>query len=123
MSLNDILTICLVVLFIAVIGLALAYIYLTYKNKQKENVIQNKDNNQESKQKQKGGTYNKLYVFDFMQFDKVEDNMMSIITDFNTYMNPIIIKAFLEPVIITAIAEKTQHAVQNKKDTALNLTE
>ena len=76
MSLNDILTICLAVLFMAVIGLALAYVYLTYKNKQKVNSIENKDEKPDEKTKQKTSSYTKLSVFDFMQFDKVEDNMI-----------------------------------------------
>lgn len=77
MSLNDILTILLTILIMAVIGLGLAYAYLTYKNKQKENSIENKNDKQENgKEKPKGNSYTKLSVFDFMQFDKVEDNMI-----------------------------------------------
>ena len=74
MSLNDVLTIALAFLIMAVMGLGLAYIYLTYKNKQKENKIE--DSKEKSKGKAKGSSYTKLSVFDFMQFDKVEDNMI-----------------------------------------------
>ena len=77
MSLNDILTIALAFLVMAIIGLGLAYVYLTYKNKQKENAIENKNDNKDNgKEKQKANSYTKLSVFDFMQFDKVEDNMI-----------------------------------------------
>ena len=76
MSLSDILVIVLTVLIMAIIGLGLAYVYITYKNKQKENSVQTKNENEEGKTKQKGNSYTKLSVFDFMQFDKVEDNMI-----------------------------------------------
>ena len=75
MSFSDILSIVLLVLIIAIIGLGLAYVYVTYKNKQKENSIENK-NEQGKKTKTKENSYTKLSVFDFMQFDKVEDNMI-----------------------------------------------
>ena len=76
MSLSDILVIALTVLIMAIIGLGLAYVYITYKNKQKENSVQTKNENEAGKTKQKGNSYTKLSVFDFMQFDKVEDNMI-----------------------------------------------
>ena len=74
MSLNDILTVALAFLIMAVVGLGLAYAYLTYKNKQKENNIE--DSKEKNGGKAKGNSYTKLSVFDFMQFDKVEDNMI-----------------------------------------------
>lgn len=76
MSFSDILIVMLAFLFMAIIGLGLAYVYITYKNKQKENTIESKSGKEESKQKAKSNSYTKLSVFDFMEFDKVEDNMI-----------------------------------------------
>lgn len=76
MSLSDILVVVLAFLIFAIMGLALAYLYITYKNKQKENTIENKSEKEENKEKTKSNSYTKLSVFDFMQFDKVEDNMI-----------------------------------------------
>jgi len=76
MSLSDILVVILAFLIFAIMGLALAYLYITYKNKQKENTIENKNGKEENKEKTKANSYSKLSVFDFMQFDKVEDNMI-----------------------------------------------
>lgn len=76
MSLSDILVVVLAVLILAIVGLAIAYVYITYKNKQNENRIESKNEKQEEKAKQNGNSYTKLSVFDFMQFDKVEDNMI-----------------------------------------------
>lgn len=76
MSLSDILVVILAFLIFAIMGLALTYLYITYKNKQKENTIENKSGKEENKEKTKSNSYTKLSVFDFMQFDKVEDNMI-----------------------------------------------
>lgn len=71
----DILNIILACLIMIVMGLALVYIYITYKNKNTET---NKINgeNKEEKAKTKGTSYTKIPVFDFIQFDKIEDNMI-----------------------------------------------
>lgn len=74
MSLNDILNIALAFLIMAVIGLTVAYIYLSFANKQKQS--QKEIQPKENEQKQKATSYTKLSVFDFMQFDRVEDNMI-----------------------------------------------
>lgn len=74
MSLNSILNIVLAFLVMAVIGLTIAYIYLTFVNKQKSS--HKEVGNKDEITKQKPTSYTKLSVFDFMQFDKVEDNMI-----------------------------------------------
>lgn len=78
MSFLDILNIILACLILLVIGLAIAYIYIAQKNKNTEN----EENRQNNEQGEKNGkakktvTYTKLPVFDFMQFEKIEDNMI-----------------------------------------------
>ncbi len=78
MSFSDVLNIILACLIMAVMVLALIYIYMSYKNKQEsENKINNEEGgNSIPKGKQKSNSYTKIPVFDFMQFDKIEDNMI-----------------------------------------------
>ncbi len=77
MDTMDILTIAVTILFFAIIVLFFIYWQMSRKSKNEE-----KNNNQEGKIssiKTKGGsskTYTKLSVFDFMEFDKIEDNMI-----------------------------------------------
>ena len=54
-------------------GLGFTYFYMSFKNKQKE-----EDTNLGKAQNEnpKGNTYTKIPVFNFMQFDKIEDNMI-----------------------------------------------
>lgn len=74
MSLMDGLNIALAVLLMVTVGLALAYAYMWYKNKTTES---NGDNKlKEEKTKQKTNEYTKKSIFEFMQFDKIEDNMI-----------------------------------------------
>lgn len=78
MSFLDILNIILACLILLVIGLAIAYIYIAQKNKNTENE-ENKQNNEQGEKNGKAKktvTYTKLPVFDFMQFEKIEDNMI-----------------------------------------------
>lgn len=76
MSFSDVLNIILACLIMAIMVLALVYVYITYKNKNNDN--QKKDEkNKQGEEKQKGGkTYTKIPIYDFMQFDKIEDNMI-----------------------------------------------
>lgn len=77
MKLFDILTIMLVFLVMAIMFLFFINWYLSYKKKLEVN---NKDKRSvsscEKKEKQKSNSYTKIPVFDFMQFDKIEDNMI-----------------------------------------------
>lgn len=76
MSFSDILNIILACLFMAVVGLGLTYWYLTYKSKQEEENKTGGIKKDKKQENQKATTYTKLPVFDFMQFDKIEDNMI-----------------------------------------------
>lgn len=78
----DILTIVAVILFMVVVALIMVYWYM----KRKENSSTPKENNnlnniENAEEKSKSSTkqtsqYTKLSVFDFMEFDKIEDNMI-----------------------------------------------
>lgn len=72
MNLTGILTIIATVLVLTIIFLAFLYWYTSYKNKPKGNA------NNENNKTQQGttGQYKKLSVLDFLQFDKIEDNMI-----------------------------------------------
>lgn len=76
MGLMDILTIVLVILFFAIIILIFMYWQMSVKGKTKKET--DKINNQDtaSKTKTSQTSYTKLSVFDFMEFDKIEDNMI-----------------------------------------------
>ena len=74
MSLMDGLNIALAILLMVVVGLALAYVYMWYKNRTTESNGDNKS--KEEKTKQKASEYTKKSIFEFMQFDKIEDNMI-----------------------------------------------
>lgn len=76
MSFSDVLNIILACLIMVVMILALAYVYISYKNKNLDNHKEENQNNGKGTPKQKGSSYTKIPVFDFMQFDKIEDNMI-----------------------------------------------
>ena len=75
MSLMDILTVVLVILFFAIIVLIFVYWQMSVKSKTEK---QANENGQKtiSKASSSQGLYTKLSVFDFMEFDKIEDNMI-----------------------------------------------
>lgn len=73
MNFSDTLNVILACLIMVVMILAVVYVYMSYKNKNTES---NDENKQEGKTKSKGASYTKIPVFDFMQFDKIEDNMI-----------------------------------------------
>lgn len=75
MDLMQILTIILVILFFAIIALVFIYWQMSVKSKKENKNVEGNSNESKSKsssQKQ----YTKLSVFDFMDFDKIEDNMI-----------------------------------------------
>lgn len=76
MSFSDGLNIILACLIMVVMVLALVYVYMSYKNKNTDNHKEENQNNEKGTSKQKGSAYTKIPVFDFMQFDKIEDNMI-----------------------------------------------
>ena len=71
----NILVIVLVVMFVILIGLLCVWIYLKFKTKQEEESTNNNDKQENSKTKIQG-MYNAQSIFDFMEFDKIEDNMI-----------------------------------------------
>ena len=75
MDLMSILTIAVVVLFFAILVLVFVYWRMsTNDKKQKEENKQGSEVKQQNTKTQ--GEYTKLSVFDFMEFDKIEDNMI-----------------------------------------------
>ena len=75
MEITEILTLVLVFLVMIVIGLALIYIYILYKNKNKKDNLTEEKKTENEKTKS-AGDYNKQSIYNFMQFDKIEDNMI-----------------------------------------------
>lgn len=76
MNFMDILNIILSCLIMAVVVLAMAYIYLTYKQKNLASDNEKKETASKEQKDSKNTMYTKIPVFDFMQFDKIEDNMI-----------------------------------------------
>ena len=74
MNLNNILTIAVMILLFAIIILAFIYWRMSAKEKKKE--ANNEHGNNKSKSITSSKTYTKLSVFDFMDFDNIEDNMI-----------------------------------------------
>lgn len=79
MNLMQTLTIALIFLIFAIIVLAFIYWQMSVKNKKGEQTKENstnEDKNNAQKSQTSGSQYTKLSVFDFMEFDKIEDNMI-----------------------------------------------
>lgn len=76
MSLSDILNIILACLIMIVMVLAITLVYLNYKNKHTDEVETDGKSKDKKEGKEKNSEYTKLSVFDFMEFDKIEDNMI-----------------------------------------------
>lgn len=72
---ESVLTIILALLIVAIMALAFIYFCMWYKEKIKGNKEKDKNNEQEQETSKKS-EYTKLSIFDFMQFDKIEDNMI-----------------------------------------------
>jgi len=75
MELMDMLTIAVAILVMAIMILGFMYWYMSYKEKIRK-TNDDKDKNSKKETKKKSEAYTKLSVFDFMQFDKIEDNMI-----------------------------------------------
>ena len=78
MEIMEILSI--VAIFLICIIMVLAFVYWNMKRKEKNNIDSNKKmsktNNTDQNNTQKASEYTKLSVFDFMEFDAIEDNMI-----------------------------------------------
>ena len=79
MEINDILTIAVAILLFAIMILIFIYWYMSRKEKTEKKVssnLGNKETNNKDKKEKSGTSYTKLSVFDFMEFDTIEDNMI-----------------------------------------------
>jgi len=76
MSLMDILTIILIILFFAIVVLIFVYWQMSIKSKNKKQTEVNGAKSNTTKTTASQSSYTKLSVFDFMDFDKIEDNMI-----------------------------------------------
>lgn len=76
MGLIDILTIALIFLVFAIFILIFVYWQMSSKSKKNKDSETNKVGTEINKSKSKSSGYTKLSVFDFMEFDKIEDNMI-----------------------------------------------
>jgi len=76
MELMDVLTIALVILFFAIAALLFIYWQMSVKSKREKETNGSGEKSTSSKSTASQGAYTKLSVFDFMEFDKIEDNMI-----------------------------------------------
>ena len=76
MELMDILTIALVILFFAIAVLLFIYWQMSVKSKRDKETNDNGESATSSKTTSSQKSYTKLSVFDFMEFDKIGDNMI-----------------------------------------------
>lgn len=76
MEIMDILTIALIFLVFAIFVLVFVYWQMSNKSKRNKSSDNNMANVETSKAQGKSSSYTKLSVFDFMEFDKIEDNMI-----------------------------------------------
>jgi len=74
MEMMDMLTIAVAILVMIIMFLGFMYWYMSYK--EKLNKSEEKKNEVNKETKKKTSEYTKLSIFNFMQFDKVEDNMI-----------------------------------------------
>lgn len=75
-QISKFLAIILVILVAILFILLVTFIVLTIKRKKEENPKNQKVNNKKTEIKKKDTGYNKQSIFEFMEFDKVEDNMI-----------------------------------------------
>ena len=76
MEISNILTIAVAVLIFIIMILIFVYGYVSRKEKSGEKKSDNKENNNKDKKETSSTSYTKLSVFDFMDFDTIEDNMI-----------------------------------------------
>lgn len=76
MEIMDILTIALIFLVFAIFVLVFVYMQMSRKSKRNKGADNGANDIETSKEKNKISSYTKLSVFDFMEFDKIEDNMI-----------------------------------------------
>lgn len=69
----EVLTVILIFLIMAIIGLGVLYWYMSYKEKKK---VEEEEKNTSGTSTKVAVQYTKKSIFKFMQFDKIEDNMI-----------------------------------------------
>ena len=75
-QISNVLTIVLIALIIVLFVLLTIFIILTIKRKKEERPKREQEVNKKVEVKKKDSGYNKQSIFEFMEFDKVEDNMI-----------------------------------------------
>lgn len=75
-QISNVLTIVLIALIIVLFVLLTIFIILTIKRKKEERPKREQKVNKKVEVKKKDSGYNKQSIFEFMEFDKVEDNMI-----------------------------------------------
>lgn len=76
MEITEMLTLAVAILIFAIMILIFIYWYMSRKEKTEKNVPGNIENNVKQKKEKSSTSYTKLSVFDFMEFDTIEDNMI-----------------------------------------------
>lgn len=75
-QISQFLTVILILLIAILFVLLTVFIILTIKRRNKNKPTKNSRNNPKTEVKKKDSGYNKQSIFEFMEFDKVEDNMI-----------------------------------------------
>lgn len=75
-QISQFLTIILILLIVILFVLLTIFIILTIKRKNENKPTKNIKNNPKTEVRKKDSSYNKQSIFEFMEFDKVEDNMI-----------------------------------------------
>ena len=75
-QISKFLTIILVLLIVILFILLTVFLILTIKRKKEERPKREQEGNKKVEVKKKDSGYNKQSIFEFMEFDKVEDNMI-----------------------------------------------
>ena len=75
-QISQFLTVILILLIAILFVLLTVFIILTIKRRNKNKPTKNSQNNPKTEVKKKDSGYNKQSIFEFMEFDKVEDNMI-----------------------------------------------
>ena len=76
MDIQQTLYIILAVLIVLIMILALIYLVMSVKKNKKTKEASEANKTEETKKTNNTGAYTKLSIFDFMQFDNIEDNMI-----------------------------------------------
>ncbi len=76
MESTEILTMAVAILIMLIMILVFVYWYISRKEKLSNNKTNNKETSNKNSKEKSGSSYTKLSVFDFMEFDTIQDNMI-----------------------------------------------